>query len=99
MATDDTQELLYAVQDGGQLITEGDKLRIGVGNIRRDSDGTNNDISVGLWFFFADEQEDQQQRAREGDVIEIHGYSIRVAEINRDDAVVVLGITYPDAFR
>lgn len=87
------KEMLYAVQEGGQLITEDDKMRVGVGNIRRDSDENDDNISTGLWFFFADGSDNIQRRTREGDIIEIREYSIRVVEINREDAVVVLGVT------
>lgn len=94
-------ETLYAAQDTGQIIIDGDQLRIGVGNIQRETytnaagemvDG----VTTGLWLFFKDKPEqDQQIRAFQGQIIEVNNYKIRVVEINQKDGMVVLGIIPP----
>ncbi len=96
-------EQLYAAQDTGQIIVEGDKLRIGIGNIWDDT-YTNQDEEIvrgttaGLWLFFKDTPAlDYHVRVYEGQSFETEGYQIRVVEINKDDGVVVLGIVHPSS--
>ncbi len=92
-------EQLYAARDTGQITIEDDALRIGVGNMARESyiDAHGNKtygLRIGLWFFFKEQPEnDMHLRAYEGQTIKIPGYSVRVIEINPDDRMIVLGIT------
>jgi len=92
-------EVLYAARETGQIAIQDDALRIGVGNLTRetylDEQGHQMEgMRVGLWFFFKDHPEnDVHVRAYEGQVLTIPGYTIRVVEINPDDRMVVLGVS------
>ena len=90
---------LYAVHEGGQITVQDDALRIGVGNLARETylDERGQPVQglrVGLWLYFRDHPEnDTHVRAYEGQVITIQGYTIRVVEINPDDRMVVLEVS------
>lgn len=94
-------EKLYAAQETGQIIVDGDELRIGIGNIRQET--YTNQVGVelegfttGLWLFFREQPDlDQQMRAYEGQSLQVGDYKIRVVEINQQDRMVVLGVTPP----
>ena len=92
-------EVLYAARETGQIILQDDALRIGVGNLAKetylDEQGYQMEgMRVGLWFFFKDHPENEVHvRAYEGQVLPIQGYTIRVVEINPDDRMVVLGVS------
>ena len=89
---------MYAAHEGGQITVQDDALRIGVGNLARETYLDERGHSVqgmraGLWFYFRDHPEsDTHVRAYEGQVLTIQGYTIRVVEINPDDRMVVLEV-------
>ena len=94
-----TNEQLYSAQDTGQIIVEGDKLRIGVGNLEGataegPSEAEHTTTTAGLWLFFRDKPDsDQHVRLAEGDKLAIEGYTIRMVEIDLNNGIVVLGVT------
>ncbi|HMQ55616.1 MAG TPA: hypothetical protein PKD98_26285, partial [Anaerolineae bacterium] len=69
-------ERLYAAQDTGQIIVEGDKLRVGVGNIWGETYTLENGeksygVRAGLWLFFKENPDsDVHMRVHEGQTIE-----------------------------
>lgn len=93
-------ETFYFALENGQIVVEGDNVRIGVGNLweeeyTTDAEGlTQRGLRVGLWFFFREKpHQDRAVRMYEGQVLEIIGHQVRVVKINGENNSVVLGIT------
>lgn len=96
-------ETLYAAVATGQIILDGDYMRIGVGNLEVDDEfvdsagETRRGNVAGLWFYFRDYPDlDQYMRVHEDQVIAILEHTIRVVSIDPTSQQVVLGIVVPD---
>lgn len=94
-------EVLYSAYETGQIVVQGDTLRIGVGAIRpgeyTDDNGQVQSGTVAHLAFFVRGQPELEtdMDVHEGKIITVAGYRIRVTDIDREDGLVVVKIAGP----
>jgi len=91
-------EVLYSAYDGGQIIVQGDFLRIGVGAIRpgeyTDSSGQVQSGTIAHLSFFVRGRPDLETdlTVHEGTIVTVAGYRVRVTDVDNDNQMVVVKI-------
>lgn len=100
----ESKEKLYAAVATGQIIIDGDYMRIGVGNLEADDEfvdangETRHGNTARLWLFFRDQPGlDQSVPVYEDQMFEMYGHNIRVVSIDLESRQVVLGISVVSA--